>query len=874
VLTVTADNQSKVYGADNPALTGSLAGVQNNDRITASYATAATQGSSVGDYVIVATLVDPDGKLGNYTVTTNNGTLTVTPASLKVMANNAARTYGADNPAFSGTITGLQNGDSMTATYGSAATPSSAVGTYPITPTLTDLTSKLANYNISYANGTLTVTAAGLLVTVNNASRAYGATNPVFSGAITGLLNGDDITATYACAATPSSTVGTYPITPTLVDPSGKLSNYAISSTNGTLTVVAAALTVTANDAARGFGTPNPAFTGAINGIQSSDGISATYACPATLTSPVGTYPIRPTLIDPGQRLSNYTVTINNGTLTITNSTTPAILGIAPAGSGNVVITWAALSNSVYRVQYKASLASTNWVDLAPDVVATGSTASFTDHPGGAAQRYYRILFVSSEPPAAPVIQSIVGAGTPNVVITWSAISNRVYRVQYRSALTGAPWLNLAPDVTATGSTASFTDHPGGAALRFYRVVLLSTVTPLTPLAVTVNNASRVYGDANPVLGGSITGVQSGDNITAIYTTTTTPGSRVGTYPITPILVDPDGKLDNYLVTITDGPLTVTAAPLTVAVNSSSRAYGATNPIFSGTITGLLNADNITATYACAATPSSTVGTYSITPTLADPDGKLSNYTLISSNGTLSVTRAGLTVTANNASRTYGAANPVFTGAITGIQNNDAITATYASTATTSSPPGTYPIVPSLADPGNRLPNYDVTVNNGALTVTGAGVPTILSIVASGKTNIVITWSALSNSVYRVQYKSALAGTNWISLTPDVVATGSTASFTDHPGTNSQRFYRVLMNPPVTVQTPTAVGIKGNGDGTVTVTFAGTPGAQYLVQATTNVALPTAWVSVSTNSAGTDGRWTFTDSKTTRPQRFYRAATP
>ena len=55
-----------------------------------------------------------------------------------VVANNASRTYGATNPAFNGTITGVQNGDNITATYGTTATTASPVGTYPITPTLVD----------------------------------------------------------------------------------------------------------------------------------------------------------------------------------------------------------------------------------------------------------------------------------------------------------------------------------------------------------------------------------------------------------------------------------------------------------------------------------------------------------------------------------------------------------------------------------------------------------------------------------------------------------------------------------------------------------------------------------------------------------------
>ena len=83
-----------------------------------------------------------------------------------------------------------------------------------------------------------------------------------------------------------------------------------------------------------------------------------------------------------------------------------------------------------------------------------------------------------------------------------------------------------------------------------------------------------------------------------------------------------------------------------------------------------------------------------------------------------------------------------------------------------------------------------------------------------------------------------------------------------------------LVTQPVTNQAPTTLGIKGNGTGAVTVTFAGTSGAQYLVQATTNIAPPIAWANVSTNTAGADGQWTFTDSTTGRTRRFYRAATP
>ena len=65
----------------------------------------------------------------------------------------------------------------------------------------------------------LVVSPAPLSVTASNATRPFGVENPAFTGLIVGLLNGDNITANYACAATAGSSAGAYPIVPTLVRP-------------------------------------------------------------------------------------------------------------------------------------------------------------------------------------------------------------------------------------------------------------------------------------------------------------------------------------------------------------------------------------------------------------------------------------------------------------------------------------------------------------------------------------------------------------------------------------------------------------------------------------------------------------------------------
>ena len=113
------------------------------------------------------------------------------------------------------------------------------------------------------------------------------------------------------------------------------------------------------------------------------------------------------------------------------------------------------------------------------------------------------------------------------------------------------------------------------------------------------------------------------------------------------------------------------------------------------------------------ATASSPIGTYPIVPTATGTE--MGNYTVVYVNGTLTVGQASLTVTATNATRIYGAANPSFTGTYTGAVNGDTFTVGGSSVATASSPIGTYPIVPTAT--GTNLGNYTVVYVNGTLTV-------------------------------------------------------------------------------------------------------------------------------------------------------------
>ncbi|WP_058186384.1 beta strand repeat-containing protein [Terracidiphilus gabretensis] len=182
---------------------------------------------------------------------------------------------------------------------------------------------------------------------------------------------------------------------------------------------------------------------------------------------------------------------------------------------------------------------------------------------------------------------------------------------------------------------------------------------------------------------------------------------------------------DNMFTASSSGMITQTVRPviLTVTASNTSRAYGAANPAFTGTATGAVNGDTFTVSGTTTAAATSTPGTYTITPSATGTN--IANYTVTKVNGTLTVSQAALTVTAANASRVYGAANPALTGTATGAVNGDTFTVSGTTTATPASTPGSYTITPSVT--GTNLADYTVAKVNGALVVSQATPAVALS---------------------------------------------------------------------------------------------------------------------------------------------------
>jgi gliding motility-associated-like protein len=114
----------------------------------------------------------------------------------------------------------------------------------------------------------------------------------------------------------------------------------------------------------------------------------------------------------------------------------------------------------------------------------------------------------------------------------------------------------------------------------------------ITPKVLTIQatNASKIYGETNPSLGFTYSGLVDGDtgiDVLPSISTTATRTSGVGSYRI----VLSGGADPNYAITRVEGVLEVTAAPLSLTVITAKKIYGQADPRFTYSLQGLKGTD-------------------------------------------------------------------------------------------------------------------------------------------------------------------------------------------------------------------------------------------------------------------------------------------
>lgn len=296
----------------------------------------------------------------------------------------------------------------------------------------------------------------------------------------------------------------------------------------------------------------------------------------------------------------------------------------------------------------------------------------------------------------------------------------------------------LPAGVTVSGATISGTPLAAGAASVTVRVTdagglfaeqtFTLTIAKATPTITWSNPAAVVYGTA---LSG--TQLNATANVAGTFVYSPASGSVLGAGSRTLGVSFTPADSANFDSASTSVTLSVAPASLTVTASDRTRAYGAANPTPGYSTTGFVNGETTDVlagapAITTAATASSPVGTYAITA----GQGTLgaSNYTFTFVNGTLTVTKAPLTFTANNKSRAFGSPNPALTYAISGLVNGEtsAVLAgapELATTATSSSPAGSYPI--TIAAGSLAATNYSFSFTAGTLTIGASQSPVITS---------------------------------------------------------------------------------------------------------------------------------------------------
>lgn len=189
-VTVTAKNDTKVYGNDDPAaFAADVTGTRDNETVV--YTVARGDGEDVGTYVITPT---GDEIQGYYKVEYKNGSFEITVRQVILTGESATRTYTGQEIELTGiTPSGLLDGHELSGVGYSAKGTDARTAPYPgefsnmdkLVIKDADGNDVTKNYNPEYAPGALTINPIGTVtvtITGNHESKVYNGTEQSITG--------------------------------------------------------------------------------------------------------------------------------------------------------------------------------------------------------------------------------------------------------------------------------------------------------------------------------------------------------------------------------------------------------------------------------------------------------------------------------------------------------------------------------------------------------------------------------------------------------------------------------------------------------------------------------------------------------------------
>lgn len=824
-LAITTGPITKVYGTQLMSSSGirvfTSTPLQNNETIasvTTMYGNGAASTSPVGNYLAQAVSSQATGGSflqANYKITYNTADITVTQASLSIIATGPSKVYGTALTATSGTgnftTTALMNNESvsnvlLTPDPAGAAANTAAGVNYTVMPSAATGkgTFLAANYQLTYIPFTGTVSPLLLSITATAPGKVYGdqlpATSATTSFSATPMAKGESImsvTLNRDAAGQSSTTLAGKPYTVTPSNAVGSAqfmaSNYTVTYVPLTSNVMPAPLTIMAAPVSKVYGVTLTSGVGSASftssGLQNSDhltAVSVNYTAGAVVGSPVGGYPGAVVI----NRVSGDVFIPANYTI----SYLPALLTVTPA---NLVIS-AVTQQKTYGTALSAGPGFTAFTSQGFQNNEVAGSVTFS--PGSGALATDR---VGTYPGSAIISGATGGTFTP---------AN--YTISYQ------------PAAIVINKTAL--------------AVLALDVTKKYGFLITGSVSSQAF---------TSSGLQNGETI-ATVTTVYGPGAassaQVGVYTGSTVASLATGSFNpgNYSISYFSGNIIVDASALIVKPLTAHKLYGNSLTAVKGsvafTVTGLQNSETATLlnlSYGTGASPTATAGTYPGSVT----GSSLAGGNFISTNYLISYIAADLVVGTQTpvvivlSQPNCGTALGIFT-----IQNYDAASIytlsapgfTSQAGAVFTAPPGTYSITalapasftslastPFIITPQPPVPNLIIT---NPLEVNA---PTVVNLESPAIT-------ALSDPNLILSYYSDINGQ--ISLPNPTVIVVSGVYYIK--GTNSsgcsspvkavfvyiEPAPRLIITNPATVSDPTTVDLTASG-----VTAGSTPGLIY-----------------------------------------------
>ncbi len=727
------------------------------------------------------------------------GAITLTPATLNVGGTTVASATASSGLA----VTFASNSTSICTVSGSTVT-GKAPGTCTITASqggnaAFDAASPVTK-DIVVAKATLTITAAAK-------SKTYGTTDPELTYTVTGLVAPDTMSGTLTRAA--GTNVGDYAITQGTVNVSAT-GNYNVTFTGANLTIGKAALGIIADAKSKTYGAADPALSYTTTGLVSPDTMSGTLTRAAGTN--VGDYAITQGTVNvsaPG----NYNVTFTGANLTI--------------GKAALGITAAAKSKTYGTADPELTYTTTGLVS--PDTMSGTLTRAAGTNIGDyaitqgtvnvSAPGNYNVTFTGANLTIGKAALGITAAaksktyGTADPELTYTT-TGLVSPDTMSGTLTRAAGTNVG-DYAITQGTVNV------SAPANYNVTYTGANLTIgkAALGIIADAKSKAYGEADPALTYTTTGLVSPDTMSG--TLTWAAGTNVGDYAITQGTVNVSAPA-NYNVTYTGANLSIGKTGQTIGAitfSPATLAYGQTTTASATATSGLA----VTFT---SNTPSCTVSGATVTP----------------------VTAGTCTIAANQVGdANYSAASPTVTNSIT-------ITAVAPGAPTiTSVTPGNGQVTVAFTAPGSnggsQITGYTVTSSDPTKSATG----TVSPITVTGLTNntpYTFTVNATNQPAGTGPSSAPSSAVTPRLLTPDISApshlfakTGNSVTFTvTYTGAEAI----TLATSHITLNKP-----AGNASGSVAVSGTGTASRTVTISGLTGDG--TLGITIAANSATSGG---------------------